>query len=61
MKLNEQVFWSSNDLITQTLGTYEDHVVKLINFNKKGFKRFIDIGRQMVILHALLYQIYIKT
>jgi len=45
MKLNDQVFWSRNDLITQTLGTYEDHIVKkLINFNKKGFTRFVDIG-----------------
>ena len=45
MKLFENVWWSKNDRITQTLGIYEEHVVdKIISFSKEGSKRFIDIG-----------------
>ena len=45
MKLSEDVWWSKNDRITQTLGIYEEHVLnKLIFFSREGSKRFIDIG-----------------
>ena len=45
MKLNEKVWWSANDRITQTLGIYEEHVLeKLIDLETKGAARFIDIG-----------------
>ena len=45
MKLNEKVWWSANDRITQTLGIYEEHVLeKLIDLKKQGAERFIDIG-----------------
>lgn len=45
MSLSEDVWWSKNDRITQTLGVYEEHVLdKLIYFSSQGSKRFIDIG-----------------
>ena len=45
MMLSEDVWWSKSDLITQTLGIYEEHVLdKLIYFSNKGAKSFIDIG-----------------
>ena len=45
MKLSENITWSKNDQITQTLGIYEEHVLsKLIYFSSEGSKRFIDIG-----------------
>ena len=45
MKLSENLSWSKEDRITQTLGIYEEHVLnKLIYFSNKGSKRFIDIG-----------------
>lgn len=45
MKLSNDVWWSSNDRITQTLGIYEQHVLeKLQIFSKQGAVRFIDIG-----------------
>ena len=45
MKLNENVWWSKNDRITQTLGIYEDHVLKKIClFASQGATKFIDVG-----------------
>ena len=45
MKLNKDIWWSKNDRITQTLGTYEEHILEsLIDFRNKGATRLIDIG-----------------
>lgn len=45
MLLAEDVWWSGNDRITQTLGVYEEHVLKKLRlFSGQGAKRFIDIG-----------------
>lgn len=45
MKLDKEVWWSKNDLITKILGVYEKHIVdQLIFFSQKGSKTFIDIG-----------------
>ena len=45
MKLNSSVWWSKNDLITQMLGVYEEHVMdKLVEFSRSGIDKFIDIG-----------------
>lgn len=45
MKLSQEVYWSKNDRITQTLGIYEEHVLeKLIQFSSLGSSTFIDIG-----------------
>jgi len=45
MTLGENVWWSANDRITQTLGIYEKHVLDmLIDFSSKETTKFIDIG-----------------
>ena len=45
MKLNQKVWWSKNDYITQTLGIYEEHILKKItNFAKSGASTLIDVG-----------------
>jgi hypothetical protein len=45
MKLNKNVWWSKNDRITQTLGVYEEHVLKkMCLFADKGAKKLIDVG-----------------
>jgi len=45
MKLSKQKLWSSYDLIPQTLGVYEQHVLeKLIEFSKDRNELFINIG-----------------
>ena len=45
MKFNPNSTWSKYDLITQTLGVYEKHILeKLILFSKKQNLHFIDIG-----------------
>lgn len=45
MKLSDDIWWSRNDRITQTLGIYEEHVVeRLKEFSAQGVRRFIDIG-----------------
>jgi len=45
MKLNKNMYWAKNDLITHILGVYENHVLeKLIEFSKRGNFPFIDIG-----------------
>ncbi len=45
MKLNDNVWWSNNDRITQTLGIYEEPVMnRLIDISKSGASQFIDIG-----------------
>lgn len=45
MRLSEKVWWSKNDRITQTLGCYEEHVLKkLCDFATQGATKFIDIG-----------------
>ena len=45
MKLSDDIWWSKNDRITQTLGIYEEHVVeRLKEFSSQGASRFIDIG-----------------
>ena len=44
MKLNPNPWWSKNDLVTQILNVYENHVLeKLIHFSKKKLD-FINIG-----------------
>ena len=45
MKLNKNIYWAKNDLITYILGVYEKHVLeKLTEFSKRGNFPFIDIG-----------------
>lgn len=45
MKLSPNPWWSKNDLITQILNVYENHVLeKLIHFSKKKRLDFINIG-----------------
>ena len=45
MKLNPNVWWSTNDLNTQMLGIYEQHVLEqIVTFSEQGSKKFIDIG-----------------
>ena len=45
MQLNKNIWWSRNDLITQTLGIYEEHILEKIKFfSKYGATAFIDIG-----------------
>tara|TARA_B110000003_G_C16511587_1_gene481444 strand:- start:2 stop:880 length:879 start_codon:yes stop_codon:yes gene_type:complete len=45
MKLNKDIYWAKNDLITHILGVYEKHVLeKLTEFSKRGNFPFIDIG-----------------
>ena len=45
MKLSEDVWWSKNDRITQTLGIYEEHILdKLRFFSAQGATSFIDVG-----------------
>jgi len=45
MRLNKNIYWSRNDLITHILGVYEKHVLdQLIKFSKLDNSVFIDIG-----------------
>ena len=45
MKLNKKLWWSKNDRITQTLGIYEEHILKKItHFAKSGTSTLIDVG-----------------
>lgn len=45
MLLNDSVWWSREDQITQTLGVYESHIVdQLCELSNRGFKKFIDVG-----------------
>ena len=45
MKLNKNSYWSKNDLITQILGVYEQHILEqLIEFSKEKDSILVDIG-----------------
>ena len=45
MKLNKNSYWSKNDLITQILGVYEQHILEqLIEFSKENDSVLVDIG-----------------
>ena len=45
MQLTNSAWWSSNDFITQTLGIYEEHVLKtLIKISRQKINHFVDIG-----------------
>ena len=45
MRLSKATWWSKYDLISQTLGTYEAHVVREVKaILRAGLKNFIDIG-----------------
>jgi hypothetical protein len=45
LRLNKNIYWSRNDLITHILGVYEKHILdQLIKFSKLDNSVFIDIG-----------------
>ena len=45
MHLNYDTWWSKNDLITQTLGIYELHIIsKIIELSNRGVNQLIDVG-----------------
>ena len=45
MRLNKNIYWSRNDLITHILGVYEKHILdQLIKFSKSDNSVFIDVG-----------------
>lgn len=45
MKLNRNIWWSKNDRITQTLGVYEEHILKkMCLFADMGATRLINVG-----------------